>query len=95
MNKIDVATLKQQAARRWPELLTNIGGLQSEFLHFDNREGPCPRCGGSTLFAAWMKRQAPLLFTLFQQEEWRRHFGAGMADRQVVFRSARYACRIS
>ena len=30
VNKIDVATLKQQAAGRWPELLTNIGGLQSE-----------------------------------------------------------------
>ena len=46
----DVTTLKQQAAGRWPELLANIGGLQSEFLHFDNREGPCPRCGGNTRF---------------------------------------------
>ena len=47
---IDIAILKSQANGRWLEILANIGGLQSEFLHFDNREGPCPRCGGNTRF---------------------------------------------
>ena len=47
---IDVQTVKQHAAGRWLEILENVGGLQPDFLHFDRREGPCPKCGGDTRF---------------------------------------------
>ena len=32
------------------EILGNVGGLQAEFLHFNNREGPCPKCQGQTRY---------------------------------------------
>ena len=47
---IDVATIKSAAAGRWSEIHANVGGLQSDFLYFDQREGPCPKCGGNTRY---------------------------------------------
>ena len=47
---IDVAALKAAAAGRWPEILANVGGIPRDYLHFDQREGPCPKCQGNTRF---------------------------------------------
>jgi len=47
---IDVEALKQRAAGRWPEILEAVGGIPREFLHFDQKEGPCPKCKGNTRF---------------------------------------------
>ena len=46
----DINAVKQAARGRWPEILAAVGGLAQEFIHFDKREGPCPRCGGHTRF---------------------------------------------
>jgi len=45
---IDVAALKQQAAGRWPELLTALGGVGADLL--DGKNHPCPKCGGKDRF---------------------------------------------
>jgi hypothetical protein len=45
---IDVAALKPQAAGRWPELLTALGGVGADLL--DGKKHPCPRCGGTDRF---------------------------------------------
>ncbi len=43
-----VEALKRQAAGRWPELLSELGGVPSEVL--DGRNHPCPKCGGTDRF---------------------------------------------
>ncbi len=48
MNKIDVAALKQQAAGRWREVLSALGGIPAEVL--DGRNHPCPKCSGKDRF---------------------------------------------
>ena len=40
--------LKRQAAGRWPELLSELGGVPSDVL--DGRNHPCPKCGGTDRF---------------------------------------------
>ena len=40
----DIAEIKRAADGRWPEILATVGGIPQEFLHFDKREGPCPKC---------------------------------------------------
>lgn len=48
MNKLNVSTLKQQAASRWPEILTEVGGCPASI--FDGNNHPCPKCGGVDRF---------------------------------------------
>jgi hypothetical protein len=47
---IDVEALKRQAAGRWPEILSAVGGVPREIL--DGKNHPCPRqgCGGVDRF---------------------------------------------
>ena len=40
--------LKQQAAGRWPEILSALGGCPAEIL--DGKHHPCPKCGGKDRF---------------------------------------------
>jgi 5S rRNA maturation endonuclease (ribonuclease M5) len=47
-NQIDVAVLKQQAAGRWLEILSALGGCPAELL--DGKNHPCPKCGGKDRF---------------------------------------------
>ncbi len=49
-SRVDIDALKAACRGRWPEILTAVGGLAQEFVHFDKCEGPCPRCGGRTRF---------------------------------------------
>ena len=44
------AAVKSAAAGRWPEILAAVGGIPPTFLHFDGKEGPCPKCQGNTRF---------------------------------------------
>jgi archaellum biogenesis ATPase FlaH len=48
MSKIDVAALKQQAAGRWPAVLSALGGVPADAL--DGKNHPCPKCGGKDRF---------------------------------------------
>ena len=48
---MDVATIKQAAAGRWPEILTTLGGIPAEVL--DGQHHPCPKCGGTDRFRAF------------------------------------------
>jgi len=45
---IDVEALKGQAAGRWRELLSTLGGVPADIL--DGKNHPCPRCGGTDRF---------------------------------------------
>lgn len=45
---LDVAAIKQAAARRWPDILCRIGGLDSTLL--DGKHHPCIKCGGKDRF---------------------------------------------
>ena len=45
---IDVEALKRQAAGRWPELLSTLGGVSADIL--DGKNHPCPKCGGTDRF---------------------------------------------
>ena len=47
---IDVEALKGQAAGRWPEMLSALGGVPADVL--DGKNHPCPRqgCGGVDRF---------------------------------------------
>ncbi|MBN1588362.1 MAG: hypothetical protein JW888_02495 [Pirellulales bacterium] len=45
---IDMETLKQRAAGRWPELLSTLGNISADVL--DGKHHPCPRCGGTDRF---------------------------------------------
>ena len=45
---IDVEALKGQAAGRWRELLSTLGGVSADIL--DGKNHPCPRCGGTDRF---------------------------------------------
>ncbi len=58
--RLDVNAVKQLAAGRWPEILAWVG-IPREFLHFDKREGPCPKCGGDTRFRGLDEREGALL----------------------------------
>ena len=44
----DISGIKQAAAGRWPEVLSNVGGIRPELL--DGRHHPCPMCGGKDRF---------------------------------------------
>ena len=82
-NGIDVAALKQQAAGRWPELLTALGGVGAELL--DGKNHSCPKCGGKDRFRlidAGGRRL--LLQPVFQSGQRRRHRGASVAPRRHV-----------
>ena len=48
--RFNTDAVKRAARGRWVEILGNVGGLQAEFLHFNNREGPCPKCQGQTRY---------------------------------------------
>lgn len=48
--RYDIATIKQAAAGRWPEILTRLGGIAPELL--DGRHHPCPKDGGVDRFRA-------------------------------------------
>ncbi|NLF09476.1 MAG: AAA family ATPase [Pirellulaceae bacterium] len=48
MSRIDVAALKGQAAGRWPEVLSALGGVPADVL--DGKNHPCPKCGGKDRF---------------------------------------------
>lgn len=48
LNKLNMSTLKQQAASRWPEILTEVGGCPAGIL--DGNNHPCPKCGGVDRF---------------------------------------------
>lgn len=41
---MDVSAIKQVAAECWPEILTDLGGIDAKLL--DGRHHPCPKCGG-------------------------------------------------
>ena len=45
---IDTHTIKQNAANRWPEILSRLGGVDPELL--DGKHHPCPKCGGADRF---------------------------------------------
>lgn len=47
-NRFDIEALKQAAAGRWLEILTELGGVGPELL--DGRPHPCPKCGGTDRF---------------------------------------------
>jgi len=46
----DIPGIHAAARGRWPEILSSIGKLPWDFIHFDRKEGPCPKCGGDTRF---------------------------------------------
>ena len=48
VHKQDVAHLKQLARGRWPEVLSELGGVDAEL--FDGKHHPCPKCGGKDRF---------------------------------------------
>lgn len=48
MPRIDVATLKETAAGRWQEMLSQLGGIDRDLL--DGKHHPCPKCGGEDRF---------------------------------------------
>src|SRR5437870_13872865 len=45
---LQAETVKAAAAGRWEEILTQLGGCNPELL--DERNHPCPRCGGKDRF---------------------------------------------
>ena len=45
---IDVEALKGQAAGRWREMLSTLGGVSADVL--DGKNHPCPKCGGTDRF---------------------------------------------
>ena len=45
---LDKEDVRQAAAGRWPEILTNVGGIESDVL--DGKHHKCPRCGGKDRF---------------------------------------------
>lgn len=45
---LDVSSLKSAAAGRWPEILSQVGGIDAALL--DGRKHPCPKCGGGDRF---------------------------------------------
>lgn len=45
---MDLQDVKRAAQGRWLEILANVAGISNDFL--TDREGPCPKCGGSTRF---------------------------------------------
>ena len=45
---IDLAALKAAASGRWPEILSNLGGIPLEAMNGKNQ--PCPKCGGKDRF---------------------------------------------
>lgn len=47
-DKLDVKALKQQAAGRWPEALSALGGVSVDIL--DGKNHPCPKCEGKDRF---------------------------------------------
>jgi putative DNA primase/helicase len=47
-NHIDVASIKQAARNRWPEILSRLGGIPQDIL--DGKHHPCPKCGGVDRF---------------------------------------------
>lgn len=47
-NRLDVDLIRQVAANRWLEILTNVAGLSTEVL--DGKHHPCPKCGGKDRF---------------------------------------------
>lgn len=44
----DPATVNQYARGRWRDILSELGGIDSEF--FDGKHHPCPHCGGTDRF---------------------------------------------
>jgi P4 family phage/plasmid primase-like protien len=44
----DLELVRSAAARRWPEILSRLGGQSDEL--FDGRKHPCPKCGGTDRF---------------------------------------------
>jgi 5S rRNA maturation endonuclease (ribonuclease M5) len=46
--RIDADALKRQAAGRWPEILSALGGASRDAL--DSKNHPCPKCGGNDRF---------------------------------------------
>lgn len=44
----DLDLVRSAAARRWPEILSRVGGVAAELL--DGAHHPCPRCGGHDRF---------------------------------------------
>ncbi len=53
--------IKRRLEGRWKEALQVVGGIPAEFLHFDTREGPCPKCGGDTRFRGIDERVGAML----------------------------------
>ena len=49
--RYDVDLVRQAASRRWPEILSSVGGVAREFLN--GQHHPCPKCGGNDRFRAF------------------------------------------
>ena len=78
---IDVEALKGQAAGRWRELLSTLGGVPADVL--DGKNHPCPRCGGTDRFRMIDVAAGSLLLqsVLQAHRQWRRHRGANVVVR--------------
>ncbi|MBX3422234.1 MAG: hypothetical protein KF752_11825 [Pirellulaceae bacterium] len=44
----DIDDIKRVAHGRWPEILSNVGGIADDYL--SGRAGPCPKCSGDDRF---------------------------------------------
>ena len=47
----NAAIVRDAAARRWPEILSTVGGIPTTIL--DGRHHPCPKCGGKDRFRSF------------------------------------------
>jgi hypothetical protein len=72
----DLGALKGQAAERWPEILSALGGALVELL--DGKNHPCPKCGGNDRFRM-IDVEAGALFC---NQCFNRHNGDGIAALQ-------------
>ena len=53
---IDVESLKQQAAGRWPDIIPALTSCPADILDGDHH--PCPRCGGTMTRSALAMQEA-------------------------------------